>query len=230
MSGRPAGPDAVGPFPARAKEQNRGGRIIMDGRAVRGGGVMRLVGTWASVAVLAAAGLACAPAWADTQAAATSVPAVWTPKKLRFVFMGFTSRYSCDGLRDKVREILRQFGARDDMQLTESPCSGSPGRPTHFPGVTIKVNVLQPANAQSTTGTVAAHWQQVELPGRGDAVREAGDCELVEQVKQSILPLFTSRNVDYHSSCVPNQLTIGGTSLKAEVLVADQPAGRPAAP
>ena len=186
-----------------------------------------------SLAALALAGLTaavCAPARADTQAQdASGVPAVWTAKELRFVYMGFTSHYSCDGLRDKIRVILRDFGARDDMQVSESPCPGALGRPTRFPGVNIKVNVLQPASGASDSGAVAAHWKRVELPGSGDVVREAGDCELVEQVKQSILPLFATRDVQYRSTCVPHQLSIGGTSLTADVLVPDQPTAKPAA-
>jgi len=185
-----------------------------------------------ALAAFAVAGLAaavCAPAWADTQAEGSAgVPAVWTAKELRFVFMGFTSRYSCDGLRDKIRVILRDFGARDDMQVTESPCAGPLGRPTRFPGVSIKINVLQPASGDADSDTVAAHWKRVELPGPGDAVRQAGDCELVEQVKQSILPLFATRDVNYHSTCVPKQLSIGGTSLAADVLVPDQPTAKAA--
>ena len=179
------------------------------------GSVLTLVGLLAVTAV---------PAWADAPAeGSASVAAVWTPKELRFVYMGFTSHYSCDGLRDKIRVILKEFGARDDMQVSESPCSGAFGRPTKFPGVHIKINVLQPAPEQagSDTPTVAAHWRTVDVPGPGDAVRQAGDCELVEQVKHSILPLFTTRNVDYHSTCVPHQLSIGGTSLRAEVLIPD---------
>jgi len=72
----------------------------------------------------------------------------------------------------------------------------------------------------------------VELTTERDPLREAGDCELIEQVKTRVLPLFTTRNVDYHSSCIPNQLQVGGTVLKAEVLIADeqQAAGKRSAP
>ena len=31
--------------------------------------------------------------------------AVWTDKELTFVYQGFTTKYSCDGLRDKVRGV-----------------------------------------------------------------------------------------------------------------------------
>ena len=165
-----------------------------------------------------------ASAWAGTEdQTPASVPAVWTPKELRFTYMGFTSRYSCDGLRDKIEVVLTKLGARKDMQVTALPCSGPLGRPTHFPGVTLKINVLQPASAQSgaDADTVPAHWQRVDLAPDRNVVRAAGDCELVEQIKQNILPLFSTRDVEYRSTCVPNQLTIGGTELKADVLVSD---------
>jgi len=176
---------------------------------------------------LVAVGATCLPAFANTQAEG-AVSAQWTPKQVKFVYMGFTSRYSCDGLRDKIRVILRDFGARDDMEVSESPCPGPLGRPTKFPGVNIKINVLQPTSGTADSQAVSAHWKRVELPGPGDAVLQAGDCELVEQVKHSILPLFTARDVQYHSTCIPNQLSIGATSLAAEVLVPDQPTAKPA--
>jgi hypothetical protein len=91
--------------------------------------------------------------------------------------------------------------------------------------------VLQPVTDQTPADaqTVQAHWQKVDiatLVTDRDPVRAAGECELVEQIKQSILPVFTTRNVEYRSTCVPNQLSIGGTTLKAEMLVADQPAAK----
>lgn len=164
-------------------------------------------------------------------AAAPSESAVWTPKELNFVYQGFTTEYSCDGLRDKVRSILLELGARPDLQVTESPCS-SLGRPDPFPGVRIKMNVLQPvADKSATAGTqsVPAHWKTVDLTTERDAVSAAGDCELIEQVKQSILPLFATRNVEYSSNCVPHQLQIGATRLRAEVLVPDQKNAKSAA-
>jgi hypothetical protein len=148
--------------------------------------------------------------------------------------MGFTSHYSCDGLRDKMRSILLQLGARPDLTVREVPCSGLAGRPTEFPGVTVNMNVLAPWDATKTNVNatpVPAHWKNVEISTDRDPLREAGDCELIEQVKSRVLPLFNARQVDYHSSCVPNQLQIGGTQLKADVPIADpQPTAAPGAP
>ena len=172
--------------------------------------------------LLSAAALAQAPPQASP---APPAWAVWTPKELRFVYMGFTSHYSCDGLRDKMRVILLQLGARPDMKLRETPCAGQLGRPTEFPGVTVKMNVLTPFDAAKTNAAetpLPAHWKSVEISTDRDPLREAGDCELIEQVKSRVLPLFTARNIEYRSTCIPNQLQVGGTLLKAEVLIADE--------
>ena len=140
------------------------------------------------------------------------------------MYMGFTSHYSCDGLRDKMRAILLQLGARSDLTVQEVPCSGMAGRPSEFPGVTVKMNVLTPWDAASSSAAatpVPAHWKVVDISTEHDPLREAGDCELIEQVKSRALPLFSTRNVEYRSTCVPHQLQIGGTQLKPEVLIAD---------
>jgi hypothetical protein len=158
--------------------------------------------------------------------------AAWTPKELRFVYQGFTSKYSCDGLREKVKAILLKLGARKDLQVSPTPCSGSLGTPTVFPGVTIKMNVLETANGKEydpAAPPVPAHWKMVDLTRSRDPIDAAGDCELIEQIKARILPLFTTREVNYSSTCIPYQLSVGGTRLKAEVLVADEQAGKPAA-
>ena len=157
---------------------------------------------------------------------AALMPAEWTPKRLKFVYKhGVTTHYSCDGLRDKMRVILLQLGARPDMKLRETPCAGQLGRPTEFPGVTVNMNVLTPFDAAKTNAAetpLPAHWKSVEISTDRDPLREAGDCELIEQVKSRVLPLFTARNIEYRSTCIPNQLQVGGTLLKAEVLIADE--------
>jgi hypothetical protein len=191
------------------------------------------LGICAATVVLVLAGAATMPARADAPAAqADSVAAVWTAKQKRYTYMGFTSRYSCDGLRDKIRSTLLKFGAAKDLKVFSMACPGGAGRPTSFPGVSIDMQVLTPASdADAAAGvkTVPAHWKLVDLTASRDPLDVAGDCELIEQIKQQILPLFTTRNVQYQSTCIPNQLQIGSTQLKAEFLVADEPT-KPAKP
>jgi hypothetical protein len=177
------------------------------------------------------ASFACSQAWADDPDAGQA--AVWKQKEFKFTYQGFTTKYSCDGLRDKVREILLSLGARKDLKVNEWGCAGNSGKPDPFPGVIVKMSVLEPAdpaNAAGDASPVAAHWKNVTLRLDRSSVSEAGECELVEQMKQKVLPLFTTRNIDYRNMCVPHQLTPGGTRLSADVLLADpQPAGAVAA-
>jgi hypothetical protein len=154
------------------------------------------------------------------------VQAVWTPKKLQFTYLGFTSRYSCDGLSDKLKQVLLDLGARADLKVTATGCSGGFGRPSRFPGVAATVQVLEPLidqNPGPDTKVIPAHWKKVVVAPKGDPLKAAGDCELTEQIKQRILPMFSTRNIDYASNCIPNQLQVGGTRLSSDVLIADPP-------
>jgi hypothetical protein len=85
------------------------------------------------------------------------------------------------------------------------------------------MNVLVP-DGSSADAAVAAHWKPVRVQLNADPLAEAGECELVEQIKQKLLPLFSTRDVEFKPNCVPHQLSPGGTRLHAEVLVADQSA------
>jgi hypothetical protein len=170
------------------------------------------------------------PAWAAENAPAPAgepQSAVWTDKELTFVYQGFTTRYSCDGLRDKVRSVLLDLGAqKKDLKVMELGCSSPTGRPDPFPGVRVKMRVLQPADSPDAAKAadptpVAAHWKPVDLKLRDSFTTDSGECELVEQIRQKIVPAFAARNVDLRTTCIPHQATVARPILKMEVLVPD---------
>ncbi len=166
----------------------------------------------ALAAALALVSLPAAASPADDQA-------VWVPKEINFVYTGITTKYTCDGFHDKMRGILLQLGARDDLKVIRYGCLRV-NMPETNPGVRIVMHVLQPAGA--TAGqTVSAHWKSVDLLAGRDLFDAAKDCELIAQIDQQILPLFAVRNVDYSARCSANTPLTGGTRLKAEVLLAD---------
>lgn len=200
----------------------------------------RVLGRPALLAALVPIGilLAVVAVFADTPAAAqpsgappapaTAQPARWVQKKINFSYLGFTTHYSCEGLTDKVREILLELGARkSSLDVHEFGCTVRLGAPAPFPSVAGTFEVLEPVSPESGAGSagsgavVAAHWQPVNVRFDHAGLDMDGQCELLEQVKSHIVPLVTARNVQYKSTCVPYELTPGGTSLRLEVLVPD---------
>ena len=178
-----------------------------------------------------AALLLAAPLWAAENAPAPAgepESAVWTEKELTFVYQGFTTRYSCDGLRDKVRSVLLDLGAqKKGLKVMELGCSSPTGRPDPFPGVRVKMRVLQPVDSPDAAKAadptpVPAHWKPVDLKLRDNFTTDSGECELVEQIRHKIGPLFAARNVDLQTTCIPHQATAARPILKMEVLVPDE--------
>lgn len=144
---------------------------------------------------------------------------IWVQKEVNFRYVGFSTKYTCDGLMDKMRRILLWLGARDDLKMTGYGCMGV-NSPETTPGVRIVMHVLQPASA--TAGqTVAAHWKMVDLLAAHDLLDAARDCELISQLYRDVLPLFAARDVDYSATCSVHTPLVGGTRLKVNVLVAN---------
>jgi hypothetical protein len=167
--------------------------------------------------VLAAAALSAAgAAWAAPSGNAAGQAAVWSAKEFTFQYQGFTTKYSCDGLRDKMRSLLLKLGARDDLQLSPYGCTRLTG-PDSLTGIKVKMSVLQPA-AAGTVQPVAASWKRVDLLAPRAPLDAAADCELIAQIQQKVLPLFATRNVDYRADCRRGQVVIGSTRAQADVL------------
>lgn len=144
--------------------------------------------------------------------------AEWVQRKLDFTYLGFTTRYSCQGLRDKIRRVLLDLGARrSDLNVHEVGCTRSIGQPEAAPSVGGTFFVLQPAPS-STEHPVEAVWQRVNVRLGRRGLDEAGQCELVDEVRHKILPLFSTRDIQFKQSCIPHQLTPTGSSLSVEVL------------
>lgn len=167
----------------------------------------------------AAVGSAQAATDADTTAAPT---AHWVQRKIDFTYQGFTAHYTCDGLHDNVRDLLIALGARKrDLDIQSTGCVHLTGIEP-FPGVRGTFWVLVPGTAdeaaQAGDKVQTTHWQTVDLVRLNNLVGDQGQCELLEQLKKQVLPLFTSRNLNFHSSCVPHQVQLGDIQFTVDVL------------
>jgi len=172
--------------------------------------VLRRLRPWLPVLLLALWWTPAAPAETGQQ------PATWQMHEVTLDYMGFTTRYSCDGLRDKLRWVLNALGARADSRVERSGCTRL-GEPERLPSVKITAWTLQAAAAPAQPGAIDATWKAVNLAAFGGLDR--GDCELAEAIRKTVLPLFTVRAMQYSTSCIPHQETAGAVTFRLEALV-----------
>src|SRR5262249_37630925 len=135
--------------------------------------------------------LMCSSTWAAPAPDAPAKPAhelaVWVPMQLAFVYRHSTTQYSCSGLEGRMKSLLLKLGARPDLDVRGYGCTQLTG-PDPLAGVKIRMNVLEAAGPRPGLG---AHWKRVDLLADRDILEAASDCELIEQVAQKIVPLFT---------------------------------------
>ena len=149
-------------------------------------------------------------------------PGVWQKQTYSFAFLGFTTTYSCDGLASKLKILLIAAGARPDVKASPGACASSFGRPDKFARADLTFYTLAPPGGDpaAAASPVAGQWKPVALTSRRPRELGTGDCELVEQFRSNVLPLFTTRNVDSHTTCVPHQDSGSTIDLKFESFTA----------
>jgi hypothetical protein len=166
--------------------------------------------------MLASVGLMFAsPLWAAGEGLGNPLPAVWKEQRLDFSYMGRTARYSCQGLRDKMRSLLLDLGARRDLQVSVLACNESESQPLRrgylgprlsivFSSPALPDAGVQPPHAGDLS-SVNARYESFTLTS--DAFRDygVGDCELVEEFARQILPKLATRDVKQDIACVPYQ-------------------------
>jgi hypothetical protein len=189
--------------------------------------------------LLIALGLARAAGAADpgsTPPAQAPEPGIWTRHQYTFNFMGFTTTYSCDGLEDKLKLLLLYAGARKDVKTRSGGCSAPFGRPDKFASAELTFYTLAPANApppppapnRRKSADIKPEpvtygrgvWRTVELSPNYPRELGVGDCELIEQFRDHVLPLFTTRNLNDHTTCIPHQDSGSTINLKVELFAA----------
>ncbi len=166
---------------------------------------------------IAGGSLLFAPARAD-DGTSTSSPGTWVSHKYSFQFMGFTSTYSCDGLADKLKTLLLAAGARSDVKSQPGACASGFGRPDKFARADLTFFTLAPAQADMAPDakTVNGVWRAVTFTSLSPRNLRVGDCELVEQFRSQVLPMFTTRNVVSNTTCIPHQESGSNIDLKFE--------------
>lgn len=180
---------------------------------------MRLRGAFVMTAVLAALPAIASDTGTDEAAAA------WKRHEVQFVYNGFTTRYSCSGLRGKVMLLLRHMGARRDIKITERGCDEGYSLVAELPRVKVVFYApeLPEPGARDVGEPVLGVWKAVTIKRNSPRGLEMGDCELVEVFRDRLMPKFLTRGLTGDVNCIPHQLVGNRINLRFEVLTGIQP-------
>jgi len=172
-------------------------------------------------------------AWAAEEPAGAAEPGIWHEHALELDYMGFTSTYSCDGLQSKLELLLRQLKARADAKVDTYGCDRGYGVPSRFPRAKLTFATLKPVDAGAApsataaapaAATVPGSWQAVALEPHRPFELQDGDCELMEQFRDKVLPAFATRAAQIRTQCVPYQDMGGPFSVRLQVFAPSAPA------
>jgi len=159
------------------------------------------------------------PALADERRTA-EVPAAWKLHEVDLQYMGFTTRYTCSGLKSKVKLLLKHMGVREDVKIRERGCEFGYERVADFPRLKIAFyapSIPQPGD-RDPGEPVLGVWKSVVIKKNSPKGLDMGDCELVESFRDRVMPKFLTRGVQGDVNCIPHQLVGNRIDLRFEVL------------
>jgi hypothetical protein len=121
---------------------------------------------------------------------------------------------------------LLAAGARADAKSQPGACAAPFGQVDKFARADLTFSTLAPLDEAAANGkAVNGTWRAVTLAAHAPRDLQIGDCELVEQFRQQVLPMFTTRNVASNTTCIPNQESGSLIDLKFDSFTALPAAG-----
>jgi hypothetical protein len=189
----------------------------------------------AAVGVLAAMTLGVSNVHAGD--AADPVEVVYKPQQIEFIYSSSSVSYSCMGIASKVSKVLKSIGARAGLKVRSANC-GSTVSSTHWVQIQLEAPVeatpqqIQAMTTYDSRELLVARVRGESLPTSADVERfagtwkpvslsldfQAGDCELVHELTQQVLPKLSVRVLSPEQYCPMMGMT-GRPRLKVEALV-----------
>jgi hypothetical protein len=160
-------------------------------------------------------------ATASPETQAPAQPAVWQTHHAQFDYFGITSRYTCDSLEMKVRQILEYLGARPkDIYVFATGCPRGPESLTRSAFVRVDFSTLVAA-PEGAADTVSAAWTPTRLVEDRPAFMGAGDCELVDHMRKLLTDNFSWKGkLAYRTQCPVETIVNYDYNIQGEVLKA----------
>lgn len=175
------------------------------------------------------------------QAAESSAPvqATWKTQEIRYSYTGFTTAYDCDAAEDRLKAILRALGAHEQTRVSAQGCNLN--RPSRNFFITITTATPVPLADATPVATVStskeellkrlgvaskqldetfpAEWKTIDLSRDRKLDLEPGDCELMEGLRDHVLPKLSVKIVADRVECIPRQVSVQTPELKVSALV-----------
>lgn len=167
------------------------------------------------------------------------VQVVWKPVEIKYSYVGFTTAYNCDAYEAKMKNILTTLGAAPQTKVRASGCV-DPNRPSRNFFVTVTTATPIPASEAKdqpnkserelierltgskdplTADPFPAQWQTIDLHRKRDLDLEPGDCELMEGLRDDVLPKLSVKIVQDRVLCTPRSVGIATPQLTVSALV-----------
>lgn len=165
------------------------------------------------------------------------ISAAWKVQEITYSYMGFTTAYSCDAFEDKLESILKTLGAHPNTKVRATGCPTSRPSRNFFVSITtatpvaaadVKVSdaekskqeLLKRLGVKSDFGSepFPAVWKTVDLAKERKLNIEPGDCELMEGVRDRVLPKLAVKIESQSITCTPHQVGLTPPQLKVSAL------------
>ena len=163
-------------------------------------------------------------AQAQSEPDAAVVEAVWKPQRINFVYRGYSTLYSCSSLQDKLETILTTMGARDgsielrtyscdDAQsiasfqiVLASPVEATPENVQELTSYDVHDELVARVRGEQLTSAedlprFPAVWKTISFARSREMKLAPGDCELVQQLRHTILPRMSVQIVSDRMYC-----------------------------
>jgi hypothetical protein len=196
---------------------------MLDGAILEGQSMQRSKRNWtlaAMAALLAFAALPAVRAADNSSAGGPVVAGTWEHHQARFTYYGITALYSCSGLENNIRQLLKHLGARKDITVSASGCPRGYDAPSRNAIVDLDFYSLSPVADTHGANTVQARWMPVLVNAHHPYFMANGDCELIDELKDILSKNFSLRDLNYRTDCTPHEVNIDDFSIQAEALMA----------
>jgi len=175
----------------------------------------------------------------ESASSSAPVQAAWKTQEIRYSYTGFTTAYNCDSAEDRIKDILLALGAHPQTKVSATGCNFNRPSRNFFITITtitpVPVDEV-PAKSQADTskdellkrlgvasaqldGTFPAEWKTVELSRNRKLHLEGGDCELIDGLKDRVLPKLSVKIISSRVQCIPRQVSIQPPELTVSALV-----------